>query len=81
MPLTSQDEKQLSASRLCNANNVYAIGLETGVVSFYSQQCRAFDLARLFAKKQEIESHQDHQIGIIGGGVAGTTLWAALVLS
>ena len=78
MPLVNQEEHRLSASRLCEANNVYAVGLETGVVSFYSQQCRAFDLARLFAKKQDIKSLQENKIGIIGGGVAGTTLWAAL---
>jgi hypothetical protein len=78
VPLTSQEESQLSANRLGEAINVYAVGLDTGVVSFFSQQCRAFDLARLFAKKQVIESFDNHKIGIIGGGVAGTTLWAAL---
>lgn len=78
MPLTNQEEYQLSASRLCEANNVYAVGLETGVVSFYSQQCRAFDLARLFAKKQDTKSLREQKIGIIGGGVAGATLWTAL---
>ena len=78
VPLTSQEESQLSATRLSEANNVYAVGLETGVVSFYSQQCRAFDLARLFAKKQGIDSFDNHKIGVIGGGVGGTTLWAAL---
>jgi hypothetical protein len=71
-------ETALKRFRIQGMPNVYTVGHHSGVVSFYSQQSRAFYLAYLLAGKHKLETRAQLQVGVLGGGVAGTTLWVAL---
>lgn len=64
---------------LCKGrSNTYIVGHNSGVVSFYSQQCRAFHLAYLLNEVAKKSSLHTQRIGVLGGGIAGVTLWTAL---
>lgn len=59
-------------------SQLFTVGHNSGVVSFYSQQCRAFHLSELLAEHLRKDHKEEPKVAIIGGGIAGVTLWTAM---
>jgi hypothetical protein len=76
--LKETERAVLDRYRINGKRHTYVLGQNTGVVSFYSQQCRAFQLARVFVASLSPDEIKNHKFAVIGGGVGGVTLWAAL---
>ena len=80
-------DRILTATTLPSRPGVFVLGSFDHTVSFYSQQCRALMLARAI-HEGIITQHEDggavpdtRPIAVIGGGVAGVTIAAALAVS
>lgn len=76
--LSDADIEALKNFQIKEFNNVFTIGMNSGVVSFYSQQCRAFQLAATLGKTIPDTKKASLRIAVLGGGVAGTTFWMAM---
>lgn len=66
----------LQAGRLPGNENLYVLGAYDKRVTIYSQQVRAFNLAYALVKQQGLDDTSS--VAIIGGGIGGITLGAAL---
>ncbi|NML21797.1 hypothetical protein HHL16_12980 [Pseudoflavitalea sp. G-6-1-2] len=70
------DKDILQAMLVPNHRWTYAIGCFDKRITIYSQQIRAFNLAYALIKEQVVK--KDSSVAIIGGGIAGITIAAAL---
>jgi hypothetical protein len=78
IPLSNADIAWLEHFQLKQFPNIYTIGMNAGVVSFYSQQSRAFQLAVTLDKAIPDASKPKLKVAVLGGGVAGVTFWMAM---
>lgn len=76
--MSSADIGWLGHFQLKQFQNIYTIGMNTGVVSFYSQQSRAFQLAATLDMAVPDASKSKLKVAVLGGGVAGVTFWMAM---
>lgn len=68
----------LKTVRLKNFPEVYSLAPRGHRIGFYFQQLRAVFLARILADRLGREALQTCRIAIVGGGVSGVTVAAAL---
>ncbi|WP_300064705.1 hypothetical protein [uncultured Roseobacter sp.] len=76
--LSTAKDDELNRYLCKDRENTFLIGHGSGVVSFYSQQCRAFHLATLLTSASSSSQKDKLRIAVLGGGVAGVTVWTAL---
>ncbi|NVD72273.1 FAD-dependent oxidoreductase [Duganella sp. BJB1802] len=74
--MSDADQAVLAEARASNGHPVFFLGCFERRVTFYSQQVRAFNLAHALISAKAVRDHG--HMAIVGGGIAGATLAAAM---